>query len=259
MIDLEKANKEFEKYVEKYNPEDSQIKLRINHIKRVENIAKNIAKDLELNQEDIELAGLIGLLHDIGRFEQVRIYHTFDDKKSINHGEYGVKILFEEKLIRKFIKEEKYDTIIEKAIINHSKNRIEKGLSKQELLHAKILRDADKTDIMYVLTTDDTRAIYGRYDISDSIMTEEIFREFMEDNEIQYAERKSPVDFIISFFAYIFDFYFNYGLKYIEKQNYLSNLYNRYQFKDKKTQTKLKEAYEYAKKYLEKELKNNKE
>ena len=36
---------------------------------------------------------LIGLLHDIGRFEQVKVYDTFSDIDSIDHADYGVEIL----------------------------------------------------------------------------------------------------------------------------------------------------------------------
>ena len=47
-----------------------------------------------MSKEDIDLAWLTGLLHDIGRFEQVRRYGTFNDAKSIDHGKLGVEILF---------------------------------------------------------------------------------------------------------------------------------------------------------------------
>ena len=76
-IDILKAKKVFKEYVKNYNPEDGKIKIKISHIERVSQIARKLAEDLKLNQEDIELAELIGLLHDIGRFEQIKIYHTF--------------------------------------------------------------------------------------------------------------------------------------------------------------------------------------
>ena len=66
--------------------------------------------------EDENLAKLIALLHDIGRFEQIRLYHTFSDKDSINHAEFGAKLLFEDGLIRKFVETDKYDKIIKNAI-----------------------------------------------------------------------------------------------------------------------------------------------
>ena len=87
-----------------------------------------------MDKENIELAKIIALLHDIGRFEQIKGFKEFDDTK-IEHAEFGVKVLFKDNLIRKFIKEEKYDNIIQKAIYNHNKYKIEENLNDIELLH----------------------------------------------------------------------------------------------------------------------------
>ena len=43
---------------------------------------------------------VLGLLHDIGRFEQARRFHTFIDYKSMDHARYGVWYLFEQGHIR---------------------------------------------------------------------------------------------------------------------------------------------------------------
>ena len=67
MIDREKALKTFNTYVSKYNTEDEKIKLKIEHIQRVAKNANDIAENLNLSKEDIDLAWLIGLLHDIGK------------------------------------------------------------------------------------------------------------------------------------------------------------------------------------------------
>ena len=197
-IDILNAKKVFKEYVKNYNPEDEKVKIKIAHIERVTQIAKKLAQDLKLSQEDIELAELIGLLHDIGRFEQIRKYHTFIDKDSINHGEYGVKILFEEGLIRKFLEDNQYDEIIKLAILNHNKADIEENLNEKQKLHAKIIRDADKTDIFYILTVDDKKAIWESSDLSNDEISDEIYREFIEDKVINYKERKTSADILVS-------------------------------------------------------------
>ena len=135
LINLNKAKEEFEKYVKPYGRENVKICRKIEHSYRVLDVAEEIAKSLDLSEEDLELAKLIGLLHDIGRFEQIRIYNTFVDKDSIDHADLGVKILFEDNLIRKFIEDDQYDEIIYKAIKSHNKYAIENGLNQQELLH----------------------------------------------------------------------------------------------------------------------------
>lgn len=89
MIDLEKARQYFNQYVSHYDPNVPRICLKITHIKHVTSNSRQIAEMLGLLPEDQDLAELIGLLHDIGRFEQVRKYNTFSDKNSVNHAEKG--------------------------------------------------------------------------------------------------------------------------------------------------------------------------
>ncbi len=146
MIDFSKALKSFKEYLKDYDLEDGNIKLKVKHTYEVVNKSEYIAKGLNLDEENIQLAKLIGLLHDIGRFEQVKQTNDFLDNKGFDHADYGVKVLFEENLIRKFVEDNKYDNIIKKAIYNHNKYQIEEGLDEDELLHCKIIRDADKLD-----------------------------------------------------------------------------------------------------------------
>ena len=120
-MNIEKAIEEFKKYVANYDNLNPKVIFKREHSLRVMTEAKEIAKSLKLEKEEIDLATIIGLLHDIGRFEQVKRYNTFKDIKSIDHGNLGVEILKENLYIRKYIEEEKYDNIIFKAIENHNK------------------------------------------------------------------------------------------------------------------------------------------
>lgn len=251
-IDILNAKKVFKEYVKNYNPEDEKIKLKIAHIERVAINARKIAQTLNLSKEDIELAELIGLLHDIGRFEQVRIYHTFVDKDSVNHGECGVNILFEQGLIRKFRQEEKYDKVIKLAILNHNRAEIEEGLTEKENLHAQIIRDADKMDIFYVLTVGDKKAIWEKADLSDDKISDEIYREFMEEKYINYKERKTSVDILVSHFAYVYDLNFRETIQIVKENNYLKQLYQRFTFNDAETMERYNKIYQRAKEYMEK-------
>ena len=111
MIDIKKATEAFSEYVKPYDITNGKVILKIEHTFRTVKVAKKIAEDLKLSQEQTLLAQLISLLHDIGRFEQLRIYNTFKDRQSIDHADLGVKILFEDGIIRKFIQDTKYDDI----------------------------------------------------------------------------------------------------------------------------------------------------
>ena len=69
MIDIAHAKQEFEKYLDEYDRQDEQIYLKIEHTYGVVKYAGEIARRMECSREDVELAELIGLLHDIGRFD----------------------------------------------------------------------------------------------------------------------------------------------------------------------------------------------
>lgn len=251
LIDMIEAKKAFKEYVKKYNPEDEKIKIKIVHIEKVAENSKRIAQNLGLSQEDVELAELIGLLHDIGRFEQVRLYHTFVDKDSINHGEYGAKILFEDGLIRNFIKDNKFDKIIKLAIVNHNRADIEEDLTERERLHAKIIRDADKTDIFRILISGDKKAIWEKADLSDDKISDEIYREFVEDKRINYKERKTSADILVGHFNYVYDLNFPETRKIIRDNKYIDKLYQRFKFNDTETMKRFNEIYRLSKEYIE--------
>ena len=70
MINIEKCKDEFLKYTERYDVSDEEIKRKQLHSLRVMQRSKIIAQSLKLSEEEIQVATLIGLLHDIGRFEQ---------------------------------------------------------------------------------------------------------------------------------------------------------------------------------------------
>ena len=257
MINITKAKKEFKKYVEKYDINNPKIRLKVAHIERTSRIAKKIAKSLELQKEDIELAELIGLLHDIGRFEQVKRYGTFVDYLSENHAEIGVKILFEEGLIRNFIEDDKYDRIIKLAIINHNrdKKQITKNMSNREKLHVKLIRDSDKTDILYILTFENEKLVWESENLEEEKFSDEIYREFIENHDIIYKNRKTHADILIGHFAYAFDFNFDYGLKYVLDNKYYEKLYKRFNFKDIKTNKRFEEVYNITNNYIKERVK----
>lgn len=258
MIDITKAKKEFKEYIKNYNPEDKKIALKIAHIERTSYIARKIAESLNLDKEDIELATLIGLLHDIGRFEQIKQYHTFSDKDSINHGEFGVEILFEDGKIRDFITTPEYDEIIKKAIINHNRSKIEEGLTERELLHAKIVRDADKIDIFNILTFEKEETLYDKKDISNEKITDEIYQGYIECQKVDYKKIQSIADQIVAHFAYVYDFNFKFSIKFIYDNQYLNRYYERHRFLDENTIRRYDLVYNRAMEFVKENIGDNK-
>lgn len=238
MLDM---NSEFKKYVENYDMNVIKIRLKYNHSYRVKDLSIKLAKNLKLDDENVYLASLIGLLHDIGRFEQARIYDSFVDYKTVDHADLGVKILFEDGLIRKFVADDCYDKVIYTAIKNHNKYSIEPGLDQNTLLHSKIIRDADKIDILYIQSCTD------EYNFNEDGMpaSSDIRKEFYENKPVDNLKVKSKTDGILRIISFLYDINYKYSYKYIYENNFLDNLYNKLQHKEV-----VKEYFDYMKKYL---------
>ena len=107
------------------------------------------------------------------------------------------------------------------------------------------------TDIFSVLTTGDKEAIWEKADLSNDIISDQIYREFMEDKRIDYKKRETSADILVSHFAYVYDFSFKEALEVIKQNNYLDKLYNRFIFNDEETMKRYNEIYKTAKQYIE--------
>lgn len=252
MINIEKVKEEFDNYVSKFDNNQGRIKLKIDHIKRVEKISKELAKYLNLNEEQERLAEAIGIFHDIGRFKQVEMYDTFSDRDSINHAELGAKILFEDNLIEQFGIEEKYRKIIKLAILNHNKDKIEEGLTEKEKLFCKVIRDADKLDIFYVLCNYDFESAFWYKDFDCYEISDKIMMQLKEQHKLNYKDIKNNADQIAVPFAYTFDLNFDFSLKYLNEKKYL-DIFTKLvckNFKSNKVHKQTEELLEYVKKYI---------
>jgi putative nucleotidyltransferase with HDIG domain len=202
---LEKEIHAFKQFLKEYDINESGIRLKEDHTYRVMNFSIEIARSINLNEEDIRLAGLIGLLHDIGRFEQLKVYKTFDDSKSVDHAQLGIDI------IEKFpiYNSEEDIILIKKAIFYHNKFEIGKELSEREILFAKIIRDADKLDIINLYLSEELRIVNTNEYIND-----DVYNAFLNKKHINHLQVKSKIDHYILILALIFDYNFEYSLDY---------------------------------------------
>ncbi len=252
MIDIKKSKDEFMKYTNNYDIENENIERKIYHSLRVMEISKKIATNMGLENEKIELATLIGLLHDIGRFEQFKIYQTYSDLESIDHGDLGADILKQNNFIRNFIKEAKYDEIILKSVQNHNKYKIADDLNKEEKLFCKIVRDADKIDILY-----EAIEIFwknGREEIQNDLISDKVYNEFLNKKLIKKDKnmKKNGIDKLVLMLAFVFDINFHESLEILKKEDYLNKILNNFDFKRQDTKEKIENIRNVLNLYLNK-------
>ena len=220
---------EFNIYVRNYPIDNSKIKRKIEHSYRVMELSKKYATILGFNDYDIKLATLIGLIHDIGRFEQVRVYNTFNDRTSIDHADYGVKVLFEDGIIKRFWDNEDDYELIKFAIINHDKYDIPKIDDDRILKFAKLIRDVDKIDILYLLGY--LKEVEFT-DLEDEI-SKEILDEFYKHTSVSWKNVHNKNDGKIIYFAYPFDINYDVCLEELKTNlsyfyEYLSSINNKF-------------------------------
>lgn len=150
---LKEAHQWMEAYMKSFYCDDQDImfgiQLKEKHTGYVTANARQLAIHLQLSLDDVDLAELIGLLHDVGRFRQWQLYKTFVDAKSEDHADLGVKVIKELPFYDLLGQEAK--SLVVFAIENHNKKEIAPAPDERHLLFAKIIRDADKLDIFRVL------------------------------------------------------------------------------------------------------------
>ncbi len=230
--DFLKFKEWFFRYVGSFHLDDSfiqkNIKLKKDHSIRVCENASLIAISENLNDEDYCLAKVIGLLHDIGRFEQISKYRTFNDSESENHALLGVKILKTEGVLLGLPHEEQ--EIIFTAIKNHNVHILPENLDMRTLFHSKLIRDADKLDIYKVLTdyyairdTSPNPALYLGFPDTPEY-NRDLLEDIFNDRVSSIRNVKTCNDMNLTRLAWLFDLNFVETVRLVRERGYINKL-----------------------------------
>lgn len=257
-INREHIKKTFQEYTDRYDSANPKIKLKIDHTYRVANLCEQIAQSLELSAAEVDLAWLSGMLHDVGRFEQLRRYNTFSDAQSIDHARFVVELLYDEGLIADYVPEISTTESVADArtwrsmgganesptaqsedmplsdilqtlriaIGEHSAYRIQKGLDERTRMFCQILRDADKIDIFRVICDTPMEEVYGfqTKDILRSAITPEVMQAFYEHHAVLRKLKKCPADYIVAHGSLTFELVYPESLRIAKEQGYLKQM-----------------------------------
>ena len=240
---MKEAIEEFTKYTNNYLEYGEMIQLKINHTLRVVDLCERIAKSLNLTDEEIYVSKIIGLLHDIGRFEQWKQYNTFRDQSSVDHADFGVEVLKKDNLIRKFIKDDSYDDIILKSIKYHNKFEIPNDLDAKTDLFLKIIRDADKIDILKLYAVEEFKR-----ELDDVEFSKEVYESLLNHKCISKYNLKSKSDRMALVLGFVFDTYFKESYRILKETKYFDIIIDIY--KKKTNNEKLKEQFEEMRKII---------
>lgn len=214
----------------KYDNNESQqnIDIKREHTERVTEEIINIGKQLGLNDNELNLAEIIALFHDIGRFEQYDRYKTFSDYKSEDHAELGIKILKQHDVLD--LLDENLRKVILCSIKYHNWPLLPAKETKTCLFYSRLIRDADKLDIWRVVT-DYYHRENGRRNIALELelpdtpgISVEVYKAMMNKQIVEVKHVKNINDIKLLQAGWIYDINFKPTFECIKNRRYIESL-----------------------------------
>ena len=146
-----------------------------------------------------------------------------------------------------------------KVIVLVNKKQIEEGLSDKELLHAKIIRDADKLDNYRVKQEERIENIFpgvvnNKEEMENSLISDNVYNSVMKEECVDIKDRKYPLDYWICVLAFTFDLYFKETLLIVKEKNYIDILIDRFNYNNSKEE--MNKIRNVLNDYVEKKLNN---
>ncbi|MBN1383579.1 MAG: HD domain-containing protein [Elusimicrobia bacterium] len=232
--DLDFFHSWFRNYVKPYYTGNDDVKLNLRlkeeHIHRVCRSIVELGKDLGLVEYKLQTAEIIALFHDIGRFEQLRRYKTLNDRCSINHAELSVEVVKETNVLERLEEEER--AVILKSIRYHNAYKLPENELPDFLLYTKLLRDADKIDIWFIVADYyEKRQLHPNtaleFDLPDEPdCSSAIIDDIMNCRCTCRADIKTYNDMKLFQLSWIFDINFPASFHYIQEHNYIDKIIN---------------------------------
>ena len=217
---LEELTRLYDAYVDTYREADGELPVMM-RLKRVHTgfVVKNaeaIADGEGFTDEEREVSLAAALLHDTGRYEQLKRYNTFRDSDSVDHAVFSHDIVVEKgwldqvKGVGVDVGVEWKDAIL-KAVLYHNRRDLPPEIEQSNNPNNRTIlgaashtvRDADKLDIFRVLEdrvehTDwkaDTRAFWN---LAISAPPNPVVVECIEKGcPVDYQNIKSLSDFVL--------------------------------------------------------------
>ena len=256
--DLKVFNDWFYDYIGNFYGSDDYINANLElkevHTTHVVNEAKYIASGIGLNEKDSLLAETIALFHDLGRFEQFTKYKTYSDHKSENHSNIAIRVLEEEKILNILPKNEQ--KLIITAIRHHNAKDLPNDLDSNQLLHTRLVRDADKLDIYRVLLDkylnfyDDKENFNLELEFPDDPWySDNIIEAILKEKQAHYHHLNTLSDMKLLILAMIYDVNFTPTFQKIRQKGYIQSFFEILP-RDKTTQKLNKKLTDYVNKKL---------
>lgn len=240
MDTIQNVNLFFWNFVKNYDISNSNILRKIIHSFSVAETCFDIACNLGLPLKERNFCYTMGLLHDIGRFEQWKLYETYDDNKSKNHGLIGYNI---------FLTFNKNDIFLNKKEFELLANTIKyhaleyEGKNKTLIKFRDIIRNADAYSNVKTYANGAQQLFTDK-----NGYTQEILDAFYNKKPLYYFSTPTKLDRLLKLTGNIRNINMQFLRENIIRNKYLDTFLDVYGVKlNNKDKTIFKEAIEYLK------------
>ncbi len=230
-MDIQSYVRLFNSYARKYYTPDEQdqknIELKEKHSLRVLHNAAQISDAQGGSARFSFLVRLAALFHDIGRFEQYRRFRTFKDDISVDHARLGFEVLREKRFLEELFPAER--RIVLTAVLLHNRKILPPRLREAHGYCVRVIRDADKLDIIPVLIehlnreSKDHTITLGLADEPGSF-SPKVLKQLRTGNMVTYTDMTYVNDFKLLLLSWVYGLNFSYSFTLWEKRDYVRTL-----------------------------------
>ncbi|OAT86097.1 HD domain-containing protein [Desulfotomaculum copahuensis] len=222
----------FIRYVRVFYSDDPAVQdgihLKEAHTGRVCEEMRLLGNSLHLEAADLNLAEAVALLHDVGRFKQYATYRTFNDRRSENHALLGIRELAGTGALSGLPAEE--ENLITKAVEYHNRRELPHPLPERQSLFARLIRDADKLDILYLFTESLARENQKPNRALNSALPNTpgyspvLIHNLLQGRLCRYDDMKNYNDRKLLMLSWVYDINFPWTLAEINRRGYLEKI-----------------------------------
>lgn len=230
---LDSFKRWFDLYTSRFFGEDEYINMHLRvkreHTRRTCEEIVFLAGQIALDEQQQRTAETVALFHDVGRFPQFAEYRTYNDARSVDHARLSVEVLRQEGVLGALRREERQ--WIETAIAHHGRKSLPAGLNGQALLFAKLIRDADKLDILRIVV----QVYQHRRDHPDGMSFEselpdeprispEVLAAVLNGQLVEYTRLRTLNDMMLCQLGWVYDMNFAAALARLRERGLLAEL-----------------------------------
>ncbi len=233
---LERFKRWFTEYSGRFLGDDeyvnANLRLKQEHTARTCSEIVHLAQELALDDNEVRIAELTALFHDVGRFPQFAQYRTYNDLRSIDHGQKGVEVLRAERVLDSLPADERQ--WVQTAVGLHNRKSLPSTLKGRALLFTKLVRDADKVDIFrvvmeYYRCRRDNPQSPCTWEIEIELpdtpqYNPEVLEAVMNEEAVDWAKLRTLTDARLCQLGWVYDLNFTSSLRRIDECGYLTDL-----------------------------------